>query len=103
MFSVCGQLVGHLPVCGWLRVVCSLLKRRVVSLTKGWDDEVYDENVKCVLREVYAEVERCEPACGDWAVNGKEGKVWADASSLAMGAIIQIGNTTVEDATWLRK
>nr|XP_047124262.1 uncharacterized protein LOC124806976 [Hydra vulgaris] len=39
VFSVCGQLVGHLPVSGWLRAVYCLLNRRVVSLTKGWDDE----------------------------------------------------------------
>ncbi|XP_065668044.1 uncharacterized protein LOC136088283 [Hydra vulgaris] len=103
VFSICGQLVGHLPVCGWLRVICSLLKRKAVSLTKGWDDEICDKNVKWVLKEVFAEVERCEPACGDWAVCGDEGKVWVDASSLAMGALIQVGKTTVEDATWLRK
>ncbi|XP_065653014.1 uncharacterized protein LOC136080325 [Hydra vulgaris] len=67
VFSICGQLIGHLPVCGWLRV------------------------------------ERCEPACGDWAVCGDEEKVWVDASSLAIGALIQVWETTVKDATWLRK
>ena len=45
----------------------------------------------------------CEPACGDWTVYGDEGKVWVDASSLAIGALIQIGQTTMEDAIWLRK
>ena len=29
--------------------------------------------------------------------------MWVDASSLASGAVIQVGKTTVEDATWLRK
>ena len=48
-------------------------------------------------------MERCEPASGDWAVRGDEGKVWVDASSLAIGALIQVVETTVEDATWLRK
>ncbi|XP_065643080.1 uncharacterized protein LOC136074669 [Hydra vulgaris] len=98
VFSICGQLVGHLPVCGWLRVICSLLKRKAVSLTKGWDDEICDENVNWELKEVFSEVERCEPACGDWAVCGDQGKVWVDASSLAMGDLIQVGETTVEDA-----
>ncbi|XP_065658267.1 uncharacterized protein LOC136082772 [Hydra vulgaris] len=92
----------HLPVCGWLRVICSLLKRKAVSLTKGWNDKICDENVNWVLKEVFAEVERCEPACGGWAVCGDEGKVWVDAISLAI-ALIQVGETTVEDATWLRK
>ena len=31
------------------------------------------------------------------------GKVWCDASSIALGVIIQIAGTTVEDAAWLRK
>ena len=51
VFSICGQFVSHLPVCGWLRVVCSLIKRKVVSLTSGWDDEVHDVGVKCVPEE----------------------------------------------------
>ena len=58
---------------------------------------------KWVFQKVFAEVERCEPACGNWAVRGDEGKVWVDASSLAIGALIQVGETTVENATWLRK
>ena len=36
-------------------------------------------------------------------MRGDEGKVWVDASSLAIGALIQVGETTVENATWLRK
>ena len=24
LFSICGKLVGHYPVAGWLRVACSL-------------------------------------------------------------------------------
>ena len=27
LFSVCGRLVGHYPICGWLRVTCSFAKR----------------------------------------------------------------------------
>nr|XP_047129399.1 uncharacterized protein LOC124809374 [Hydra vulgaris] len=69
-YSVCGQLLGHLSVCDWLRVVCSLLK---------------------------------DPPYGDCAVHGDERNVWVDASYLASGAVIQVGKTTVEDATRLRK
>ncbi|XP_004206279.1 uncharacterized protein LOC101239763 [Hydra vulgaris] len=73
------------------------------SLTKGWDDEVCDENLKRELQEVYDEVVKCDPAYGDWAVHSDEGNVWVDASFLASGAVIQVGKTTEEDATWLRK
>ena len=36
-------------------------------------------------------------------MRGDERKVLVDASSLAIGALIQVEETTVEDATWLRK
>ena len=38
VFSLCGGLIRHLPVCGWLRVVCGILKRRANSVTKGWNN-----------------------------------------------------------------
>ena len=34
VFSFCGKLIGHLPVCGWLRVATVFIKRRANSLTK---------------------------------------------------------------------
>ena len=27
LFSVCGRLVGHYPVCSWLHVACSFVER----------------------------------------------------------------------------
>ena len=59
--------------------------------------------VRCVLEEVLKRVEENDPACGEWEVRGDEGKVWVVASSLALGALVQIGGVTVEDATLLRK
>ena len=35
VFSLCGRLVRHFPVCGWLRVACGVLKRMASSVTKG--------------------------------------------------------------------
>ena len=103
VFFICGQIVSYLPVCGWLRVVCSNIKRKVVSLTNGWDDEVHDMGVRSVLEEVLKREEENDLARREWEVHGDEGKVWFDASSMALGAIVQIGGVTVEDATWLRK
>ena len=31
VFSFCGKLIGHLPVCGWLRVVTAFRKRKANS------------------------------------------------------------------------
>ena len=33
LFSICGKLVGHYPVAGWLRVACSYVKQRAEG---GW-------------------------------------------------------------------
>ena len=71
VFSICGQIVSHLPVCCWLLVDLDDLARR------------------------------------EWEVHGDEGKVWFNVSyvccSMALGALVQIGGVTVEDAIWLRK
>ena len=45
VFSYCGKLTGHYPVCGWLRVATAFLKRKLNRLTDGWDDVVTDENL----------------------------------------------------------
>ena len=39
---LCERLVGHLPMCGWLRLVCRILKRRASLIMKSWDDEMKD-------------------------------------------------------------
>ncbi|KAG0725639.1 hypothetical protein GWK47_038205 [Chionoecetes opilio] len=51
VFSYCGKLVGHYPVCGWLRVATAFIKRRVNHLTERWDEVVADEELRRCLRE----------------------------------------------------
>ena len=53
LFSVCGKLVGHYPIVGWLRVACSYLKRHAGGC--AWTDYVRD-HVHDVLREMVEEV-----------------------------------------------
>ena len=101
LFSLCGKLVGHYPVCGWLRVTCSYLKR--IADGTRWDDYIGDR-VMGVVREVLREVEHHDPVKGQWNVSQTNSRtVWCDASSLALGVIVEIGKVTVEDAAWLRK
>ena len=38
VFSLCGKLIGHLSVCGWLRAATGMVKRRANAVTRGWDD-----------------------------------------------------------------
>ena len=51
VFSYCGRLLGHYPVCGWLRVAVAFIKRRVNHLTTGWDTVIFDEQLRGFLEE----------------------------------------------------
>ncbi|XP_067943225.1 uncharacterized protein [Watersipora subatra] len=100
LYSICGKYIGHYPVARWLRVACSYLKREINAY--GWDDEV-PSNVKEKLDEIDDSIHHHDPVTGQWEVPASEsGKVWCDASSLAIGACVKIDNQIVEDASWLR-
>ena len=100
-FSVCGKLVGHYPVCGWLRVSCSYAKR--ICEGTRWSDKVGREAMK-VLSEIVKRVLECDPVGGQWQViQRQECKVWCDASSLALGVVLEVNGECIEDGAWLRK
>ena len=40
IFSVCGKVVGHFPVCSWLRVMVEVIKQCATSVSSRWDEEV---------------------------------------------------------------
>ena len=104
VFSWCGRLVAHFPVCGWLRPAVAWLKRRVNGMTRGWDDEVKDDNIRGQMNHVSARISECDPAHGLWCVDGHDAVVWVDASSLAEGVVITSPEgCVIEDASWLRR
>lgn len=101
LFSVCGRLTGHYPVGGWLRVACSFMKRQTNDC--DWDDRI-PESVKTMLSETKALLEERDPVSGVWSVpDKKEGVIWCDASSLAVGVAVEVDGRIVEDGCWLRK
>jgi transposase InsO family protein len=101
LFSWCGQLTSHYPVAGWLRPCCSYLKRRTSELM--WDG-VVSEQILRMAREMQQQVQADDPVRGVWTVPKiRSGRVWCDASSLAIGVVLEIGARVVEDASWLRK
>ena len=101
LFSLCGKLVGHYPVGGWLRVACSYIKRQVNECK--WDEPI-PEAVNWMVSEVLDRVQSKDPVSGQWAVaDNREGTVWCDASKLAIGASVEIDGEQVEDGSWLRK
>lgn len=101
LFSLCGRLTGHYPVAGWLRPHCSFLKR--LGSDGSWDEPV-DDCVRKLVDELAQRVQLEDPVTGQWFVN-PDGNVtvWTDASSLAMGVVVQVDDAIVEDAAWLRK
>ena len=102
VFSFCGKLVGHLTVCGWLQVATAFIKRRANSSTSTWDEEIHDESLRAMLEDTVRRVKQNDPAKGRWDVVGEEATVWVDASSLALGIVIEVDGHVVEDASWLR-
>ncbi|XP_043204508.1 uncharacterized protein LOC122371842 [Amphibalanus amphitrite] len=103
LFSLCGRLVGHLPVCGWLRPATSFVKRVANATTATWDTEVKDSRVLQMVKEIMQRVEEADPGRGRWNVSGDEATVWVDASSLALGVAVEMNGAIVEDASWLRR
>ena len=99
LFSFCGKPIGHLPVCGWLRVATAFMKRRANSSTSTWDEEIYDESLRAMMEDTVRRVKQNDLAKGRWDVVGEEGTVWVDASSLALGIVIQVEGHVVEDAS----
>ena len=101
LFSMCGKLVGHYPVAGWLRTSCSYVKR--IAEGSSWDDFIGDP-ASSMISEMIEMIHGEDPVQGEWQVsNSKSGKVWCDASDLALGVVVEIGGVVVEDAAWLRK
>ena len=100
VFSSCGKLLGHFPVASWLRPMCGFLKRGVAE--GGWNEEI-DESTRRLADDLWRRLLIEDPVHGHWCVPTGEVIVWTDASSLAFGACLDIGGTTVEDGTWLRK
>ena len=98
VFSYCGKLTGHFPVCGWLRVAVAYVKRRANAVTHGWNDVIVDDDLRVTLEEISEKVQKDDPVRGRWDVRGDVAKGWVDASPLAMGAAVEMDRKIVEDA-----
>lgn len=103
VFSWCGRLTGHMPVCGWLRVHCSYLKRLANAMSTSWDEPILDPLfAKCCAELQNRFSGDGDPARGPWYGNVTEGTVWTDASDVGLAAVLQCDNGVVEDCAWLR-
>ena len=56
------------------------------------------------MNQVLRRVKDSDPVGGVWPVSVvNNGRVWCDASSIAIGTVLEINGMAVEDAAWLRK
>ena len=55
-----------------------------------------------MVKEPIARVKQHDPPKADWCVQGDELNVWVDASSLAIGVLLEKNGAAIEDACWLR-
>ena len=102
IFSLCGKLTGHLPVCGWLRIATAFGRWRANSVTAGWDDNTRDPPLIQMLSDIIVRLAQKDPAQSDRGMEGHEVTVWIDTSSLATGVVVESGESLIEDACWLR-
>ena len=64
---------------------------------------VSDGHIRTIFEETANEVRKNDPVRGRWDVTGSKSRVWVDASSLALGVVIEADGCVIEDASWLRK
>ena len=83
VFSWCGHLTGHLPVCGWLRPFCSFLKR-MANESGSWDQVISDRVLLDFCDEGKIKLAGGgDPARGLWSAkvgDSTECTVWTDDS-----------------------
>jgi len=104
LHQLVGELLGHFPRAGWLRVACGYLQRKTAEGKKDWAEPISDQVMYCV-KDLLRRIEvNGDPVRGKWCVEKRPRmKVWADASTIAMGVALEVGGSIIEDAAWLRK
>ena len=81
--------------------LCGLLQRATAKLVLGWDDEDPDWIVALLIDCC---VQDDDPVKGRWDANPRgKAVVSADASSGALGAVVEVNGDVLEDRAWLRK
>ncbi|KFD60909.1 LOW QUALITY PROTEIN: hypothetical protein M514_26898 [Trichuris suis] len=95
IFSYCGELVGHYPVCGWQLLWPKERPTRIRPAGTTWSAVV--SSWGCCARLMLGSGLMI-PFAG---VETLPGRIWVDASGIAIGVAVEIGGSIVEDATWL--
>ena len=101
LFAWCGRLVAHYPVAGFLRISCSYLKRVAKAWSEGWD-QVLSSAIVDKCQSLQGILKKNDPVGGPWSVSGSdEATLCADANSIGIGALVEIGGHMIEDVVWI--
>ena len=100
VFSLCGKLIGHYPVAGWLRVACSFVKRSCESNAR---DSFAGLVAIQRSREVLSRLDVDGLVKGIWSASSGKLNVWCDASQIAYGVALERKKQIIEDGAWLQK
>ena len=102
LFSWCGRVISHYPVGPWLRPCCSWLKRVACELSDSWDRPL-PSSMAMMCSDLINRMRQEDPATGAWHVDvSSPCTVYCDASDIALGAVIEVGDNVIEDSCWLR-
>ena len=82
LFSICGKLVGHYPVAGWLRLACSFVKRH--SEGTRWGDFIGD-TAQAIIEDIVDLTKKDDPVKGKWG--GKAANQWGKAGNQWDGVV----------------
>ena len=101
--SIIGEWIGHFLVAAWLRVVAGLLQRCTAMDNVGWEEMVSAATWQLLLEAEAWLKTQGDPVKGRWPVsNNAPISVWVDASSTAVGIVLEVDDDVVEDTSWLR-
>ena len=101
--KVLGEWTGHFPVAGRLRVASGFLQWCMAEEGVKWDEKVSPETMSKLLEVALMIEKHGDPAKGCWLVDPNAPlTVWTDASSIALGVVLECKGDVVEDAAWLR-
>ena len=96
-----GKLVCHLPIAKWLRPCASAIKR--MCAVQDWDEPLDAHAIRACNKLTQWLEERGDPCNGQWSYNPvKPWTLYTDASCTAYGAVLKVGDVSVEDQTYLR-
>ena len=59
-------------------------------MTSAWDNKVKDAQVLDMMSEMVRKVRDSDPARGRWDVSSDRATVWVDASSVALGTVLEV-------------